>query len=288
MARLLRRTFLIAACAGLIALPLKADAPHVKGMRGLMLNLRRPIFADRRVREAMLISFDFEWTNRVLLGGADRRIASYFPNSELAASDRPSSGELALLDPFRADLPPEVFKTSFTPPRTDGSGDEGIRPFLRRAMAQLETAGWTVRGGRLVDGKTGAPFTFEILLRSAEDQRIVLPYVRTLSHLGIAASVNVVSEAEYIRRRDRFDFDMILDRWNEAALAEPALCWGSAQADIAGSRNYPGIKSPIVDALIADMAAAKDHAAQLDAARALDRVLTRGYYVVPLYYPAAQ
>ena len=277
---------LIAVCIGLIAFPAKADDPHIKDMRGLMLNLRRPIFADRRVREALLIAFDFEWTNRVLLGGRYRRISSYFPNSELAASDRPSAGELALLDPFRAELPPEVFKTSFTPPRTDGSGDEGIRPYLRRAMAQLDAAGWVVRDGRLVDGKTDAPFAFDILLRNPEDQRIVMPYARTLSHLGIAATVRVVNDADYIRRRDRFDFDMVLDQWDEAALAQPALCWGSAQADIAGSRNYPGIKSPIVDALIAGMAAAKDHAGQLDAAHALDRVLTRGYYVIPFYYPA--
>ncbi len=288
MARQLRSAFLIAFCIFLIALPAKADDPHIKDMRGLMLNLRRPIFADRRVREALLIAFDFEWTNRVLLSGKDRRIASYFPNSELAASDRPSSGELALLDPFRAELPPEVFRLSFTPPRTDGSGDEGIRPYLRRAMAQLEAAGWRVQDGRLVDGKTGAPFALDILLRNAEDQRIVLPYARTLSHLGIAATVTVVDAADYVQRRDRFDFDMILDAWDETALAQPAMCWSSAQADIPGSRNYPGIKSPVVDALIADMAAAKDRAGQLDAARALDRVLTRGYYVVPLFYPATQ
>jgi ABC-type oligopeptide transport system substrate-binding subunit len=139
-----------------------------------------------------------------------------------------------------------------------------------------------------VNGKTGAPFAFDILLRNAEDQRIVLPYARTLSHLGIAATVQVVDDTEYVRRRGRFDFDMILDAWDEPALAQPALCWGSAQADIAGSCNYPGIKSPIVDALIADMTAANDRAGQLDAARALDRVLTRGYYVIPLFYPAPQ
>jgi microcin C transport system substrate-binding protein len=282
----LRPVFLTALCVCLIALPANADGLHAKDMRGLMLNQRRPIFADRRVREALLISFDFEWTNRVLLGGTSRRIASYFPNSELAASDRPSAGELALLDPFRAVLPPEVFRTSFTPPRTDGSGDEGIRPYLRRAMAQLEAAGWVVRDRRLVDGKTGAPFTFEILLHDRADQRIVIPFVRTLKRLGIAATVRVVDEADYIRRRNRFDFDMILDRWDEAALAEPALCWGSAQADTPGSLNYPGIESPIADALIADMATAKDRVGRLDAAHALDRVLTRGYYVVPLYYPA--
>ncbi len=286
MASPLRPVFLIALWLGLLALTAKADDLHAKDMRGLMLNLRRPIFADRRVREALLISFDFEWTNRVLLGGTFRRIASYFPNSELAASDRPSSGEMALLDPFRAELPPEVFKTSYTPPRTDGSGDAGIRPHLRRAMAQLEAAGWVVDGGRLVDVKTGAPFSFEILLHDREDQRIVIPFVRTVTRLGIAATVRVVDETDYIRRRNLFDFDMILDRWDEAALAEPTLCWGSAQADTPGSRNYPGIKSPIADALIADMAAAKDREGRLDAAHALDRVLTRGYYVIPLYYPA--
>lgn len=259
-------------------------------MRALMLNLRRPFFADRRVREAMLISFDFEWIDRTLYDGRLRRIASYFPDSDFAAHGPPTDGEVALLDPFRDQLPPEVFKIAFTPPRTDGSGDEGIRYHLRRAMAQLDASGWVVQDGRLADGKTGTPFAFEILLHDQRDMRLVLPFARVLKRLGIVATVHVLGDAAYRTRRDRFDFDMILDDWAMPAspTGEPRACWGSATADTPGSCNYPGIESPVVDALTAAMADAKDPVQRLDAAHALDRVLTRGYYVIPLYSLAGQ
>jgi microcin C transport system substrate-binding protein len=202
----------------------------------------------------------------------------------------PTAGEVALLEPFRDQLPPEVFKISFRPPRTDGSGDWGIRYHLRRAMAQLDASGWVVQGGRLVDGKTGAPFAFDILLHDQSDARLVLPFARVLKRLGIDVTVHAPGDAAYRARRDRFDFDMILDDWEMPALptGEPRACWGSATADSAGSCNYPGIKSPVVDALTVEMADAKDPAQRLDAAHALDRVLTRGYYVIPLYSLAGQ
>jgi len=255
-------------------------------LRALIFNLRRPIFADRRVREALNLAFDFEWMNRALFRGAFRRTESYFPNSGLAAEGDPSPGELALLKPFRSELAPEAFGPAFTAPTTDGSGDEGLRPNLRRAMGLLTAAGWVVRNGRLVDGKTGAPFAFEILLHDPHDERMALPYARALKRIGIAATVRTLDEPQYIQRRGQFDFDMILDQWDQSPspVTEPQIYWSSREADSKGSRNYPGIRSPAVDALTAAIADATDQAQLTDRVRALDRVLTWGYYVVPLYY----
>jgi len=264
------------------------DIPEerIDWMRGLIFNLRRPLFADRRVREALSNAFDFEWMNRALFRNAFRRIQSYFPNSDFAAAGEPSDGELALLAPFKDQLPPEVYGMPFQEPQTDGTGDEGLRPNLRRAMGLLEAAGWVVQGGRLVDGKTGAPFAFEILLHDPHDERMALPFARALRRIGIAATVRTIDEPQYIQRRGQFDFDMILDRWEQtpSPVTEPQIYWGSREADAMGSRNYPGIKSPAVDALTAAIADAKDRQQLFDAARALDRVMTWGYYTIPLYY----
>jgi microcin C transport system substrate-binding protein len=264
------------------------DIPEsrIDWMRALMFNLRKPLFADRRVREALNLAFDFEWMNRALFRNAFRRIQSYFPNSALAATEPPSAGELALLEPFKDDLPAEVFGPPFYPRTTDGSGDEGLRPNLRRAMGLLDAAGWVVRNGRLVDGKTGAPFAFEILLHDPHDERMALPFARALKRIGIYATVRTIDEPQYIQRRGQFDFDMILDYWDQtpSPVTEPTIYWSSAEADKKGSRNYPGIKSPAVDALASAIADAKDRTELLDRAHALDRVMSWGYYVIPLYY----
>jgi microcin C transport system substrate-binding protein len=259
---------------------------RVDWMRALMFNLRRPIFADRRVREAMTLAFDFEWMNRVLFRNSFRRIESYFPNSELAAQGLPTDGEKALLAPFRDQLSGQVFGPAFMAPRTDGSGDEGLRPNLRLAMGYLEAAGWEVRDGRLVNAKTGEPLAFEILLHDPHDERMALPFARALKRLGITATVRTVDEPQYIQRRSQFDFDMILDYWDQtpSPVTEPMIYWSSKEADIRGSRNYPGIKSPAVDALTQAVADAKDRTQLMDAVHALDRVMTWGYYTIPLYY----
>jgi microcin C transport system substrate-binding protein len=267
---------------------LREDIPEarVDWMRGLIFNLRRPLFADRRVRQALGLAFDFEWMNRALFRGAFRRIESYFPNSEFAASGTPSAGELALLEPFRAELPPEVFGPAFQAPKTDGAGDEGLRPNLRHAMSLLEQSGWLIRDGRLVDGKSGAPFKFEILLHDPHDERMALPFARALKRLGIQAVVRTIDEPQYIQRRSQFDFDMILDQWvqNPSPVTEPAIYWNSRGADARGSRNYPGIKSAAVDALTGAISNARDHRQLIDTVRALDRVMSWGYYAIPLYY----
>jgi len=274
-----------AAAAGRVV---REDIPEtrVDWMRSLMFNLRRQMFADRRVREALTLAFDFEWMNRALFRSSFHRIESYFPNSELAATGWPSPGERALLEPYRAELPPEVFGSAFEAPETDGSGDEGLRPNLRRAMGLLDAAGWVVREGRLVDGKTGAPFAFEILLHDPHDERMALPFARALKRIGIAATVRTLDEPQYIQRRSAFDFDMILDYWDQtpSPVTEPLIYWGSQGAEAKGSRNYPGIKSAAVDALATAIADARDRDALLDRVHALDRVMAWGYYTIPLYY----
>jgi microcin C transport system substrate-binding protein len=266
----------------------REDIPEsvIDGMRALMFNLRRPIFADRRVRQALGLAFDFEWMNRTLFRGSFKRIESYFPNSEFAATGEPSPGERKLLEPFRDQLPPEVFGPAWRAPETDGSGDEGLRPNLRKAMALLEEAGWIVKDGRLVDGKTGAPFAFEILLDDPHDERMALPYSRALRRLGVQATVKTIDPPQYIQRRSQFDFDMILDKWEQtpSPVTEPLIYWGGKGATAAGSRNYPGINAPAVDALAAAVADARDRQQLLDSLRALDRALDWGYYTIPLYY----
>ena len=267
---------------------IREDIPEhrVDWMRALIFNLRRPMFADRNVRAALGLAFDFEWMNRALFRGSFKRIESYFPNSELAASHLPSEGELALLAPLRDQAPPEVFGPAFRAPTTDGSGDEGLRPNLRKAMGLLEAAGWVVRDGRLVNEKTGAPFAFEILLHDPHDERMALPFARALKRLGIIATVRTIDEPQYIQRRGQFDFDMILDQWIQtpSPVSEPLIYWGSKQADIRGSRNYAGIKSAAVDRLAESIAEATDRTELLDRTHALDRVMTWGYYTIPLYY----
>jgi microcin C transport system substrate-binding protein len=264
------------------------DIPEqrIDPMRALIFNLRRPFFADRRAREALNLAFDFEWMNRALFRGSFKRIESYFPNSQLAASGDPSPGELPLLAPFKDQLPPEVFGPAFTAPTTDGSGDEGLRRNLRKAMGLLTAAGWIVRDGKLVNAATGAPFVFEILLHDPHDERMALPYARALKRIGITATVRTLDEPQYIQRRSQFDFDMILDQWIQtpSPVTEPQIYWSSREADAKGSRNYAGIESAAVDALTAAVADARDRPQLLDRVHALDRVMSWGYYVVPLYY----
>lgn len=255
-------------------------------MRAFMLNTRRFPFADRRVREALGLAFDFEWMNRTLFHGAYRRIDSFYPNSELAARGPPSAGELALLAPFRAELPAAAFSQAFAPPRTDGSGPAGLRPNLRRAAEGLAEAGWVVRDGRLVQGATGRPLAFEILLVSPPDERVALEWARALARIGVTAKVRTVDSAQYQKRLDTFDFDVTLNRWVSTLSPgnEQLFYYGAQAAGQEGSRNYPGIRSAAVDTLAAGLANAASRADLVVRLRALDRALLWGHYTVPLYY----
>jgi len=269
----------------------KEDLPHGRPewMRGLIFNTRRPVFADAKVRAALTLALDFEWMNKTLFSGTYRRISSYYPNSELAARGMPSPAELAVQEPWRKDLPPEVFGKAWTPPATDGSGMPGMRANLRQATGLLKQAGWEVRNERLVNAATGVPFAFEILLSDPADQKVALEYARALERLGIEASVRVVDAAEYTGRMEGFDFDMTLNKWISTLSpgAEQVQYWGSAAADTKGSKNWAGIKSPAIDAIAAAIPQAMDRETLVARVRALDRVLTFGNYCIPLYYIGA-
>ena len=257
------------------------------GMQGLGYNLRRPIFQDWRVRKALGYAFDFEWSNKNLFYGAYQRTRSYFDNSELAATGVPSGKELAILDKFRGQIPDAVFTKEYDPPKYDGSGN--IRDGLAKALKLLMEAGWTFKGEQLVNGKTGQPFEFEILLDNPQFERIVLPFVQNLKRMGITARVRTVDTAQYERRMETFDYDMTVVLFPESLSPgnEQRDYWGSQAAGEQGSRNLLGINSKVVDALIEELIQAPDRASLVAHTRALDRVLQYGYYVIPQFHLAA-
>ncbi len=254
------------------------------GMRALVFNTRRDLFADPRVREALGYAFDFEWINANLLHGAFERTSSFFANSELAATGDPTSQELALLEPWRGVLPDAVFDAPKPLPRTDGSGN--IRGNLRIARQLLQDAGWVVRDGAMVRASDGTPFSFEILLVFPENERIALTFARNLERLGIKVGVRTVDTAQYEFRRQTYDYDMIIHTWRITLSPgnEQAHYWGAAAADQDGTRNYIGVKSDAVDALVEQVTASRDRAQLVSAMRALDRALLAGHYVIPLYH----
>lgn len=252
------------------------------GMQAYVFNLRRDLFADPRVRQAVGLAFDFEWTNKTLFYGQYKRTASFFANSELASTGLPSAEELAVLEPLRDKVPPEVFTTPYQPPATQGDGN--IRPNLRRAMALLEEAGWDVVDGRLT--KDGRPFVFEILLNQPIWERIALPFARNLARLGIQAEVRTVDTAQYKNRLNHFDFDMVVHVWGQSLSPgnEQLGFWGSETADEPGGQNLAGIKNPAVDALVNQVISAPDRQSLVARTRALDRVLLWNHYVIPQWH----
>jgi microcin C transport system substrate-binding protein len=267
----------------------KAEVKHSRpaGMQGYAFNLRRPLFQDPRVRQAIGFAFDFEWANRTLFYGQYTRSRSYFDNSELAANGTPMGAELAALEPFRGKIPDAVFTTEYQPPATDGSGN--MRDNLRQAAELLKAAGWKIDPGskKLVDAQ-GRPFAFEILLVDPAYERVTLPFTKNLERLGIAASVRTVDTSQYKKRIDDFDFDVVMMTWRQSQSPgnEQLGFWGSAAADQTGSLNIIGLKDPVVDALVDQLIAAPDRASLVARTHALDRVLQWGFYVVPNWYIA--
>ena len=257
------------------------------GMQGFVFNTRRPVFHDARVRQALAYGFDFEWTNKNLFYGAYVRTKSYFENSEMAATGLPSPEELVLLEPFRDQLPDEVFSKEYSPPKTDGSGN--IRSNLRAALVLLKEAGWSVKDGKLVNDSSGEPLRFEILLVDPSMERIVLPFAKNLERLGVDARVRTVDTAQYQNRLDNFDFDMttVVLRQSLSPGNEQLDFWSSERADVPGGRNLAGIKHPAVDALVDLLIAAPDRQSLVTRTRALDRVLLWGHYVIPHFHLAA-
>jgi len=253
------------------------------GMQGFVFNTRRPIFQDRRVRQALGFAFDFEWSNKNLFYGSYVRTRSYFSNSELASSGLPGGDELKVLELYKAQLVPEVFTKPYEPPKTDGSGD--IRGNLREALALLKDAGWVVQGQKLVNAK-GEPMQFEVLLDDPRFERITLPFVKNLERLGVSAKVRTVDTAQYQNRIDAFDFDMAVTVWPQSLSPgnEQTDMWASERAAVTGSRNLAGIRDPAIDKLVQSVISAPDRASLVARTRALDRVLLWGFYVIPHFH----
>ena len=259
-----------------------------QGMQAFVLNTRRARFQDPRVRQAITLAFDFEWTNQNLFYGQYKRTDSFFANSELAATGAPSGEELAILECLRKRLPRTVFWPPVKPPETDGTG--WPRENLRQSFALLKEAGYEVRDLKLVNVETGEPFRFEILLVSPAFERIVLPFKRNLARLGIDVRVRLVDQSQYINRLRQYDFDSVISGWgqSESPGNEQRDYWGSAAANRPGGRNLIGIATPEIDALIELLIEAPDRNSLVARTRALDRVLLAGHWVVPNWHIAAQ
>lgn len=253
------------------------------GMQGFTFNIRRPMFQDRRVREAIALLFDFEWTNKQLFFGAYKRTSSFFANSELAAHGLPSEAELTLLEPLREHLPEEVFTQEFSPPVSDGSGI--IRDRQRRAYQLLLEAGYRVENDRMVNAE-GQPLSFEFMVLQANLERVILPFKRNLAELGIDMQLRRVDVSQFINRLRSRDFDMTSSIWPQSNSPgnEQMEFWHSRSADSPGSRNFIGLRDPAIDALVEGLIRADSRQSLIDHARALDRALLWGHYVVPNYY----
>ncbi|QEU15188.1 ABC transporter substrate-binding protein [Enterobacter hormaechei] len=251
--------------------------------RWLAFNIQRPVFSDRRVREAITLAFDFEWMNKALFYGAYSRANSYFQNTEYAARDYPHADELVLLAPIKAELPPEVFTRVFEPPKSDGNGFD--RDNLLKASNLLDDAGWVLKNRQRVNVQTGKPLSFELLIASGANDQWVLPFKKNLARLGVTMNIRQVDMAQLTNRKRSRDYDMMQTLW--AAQPWPSsdlqISWASGYID--SSYNAPGVKSPVIDALIAKIVAAQgDKNKLLPLGRALDRVLTWNYYMLPMWY----
>jgi peptide/nickel transport system substrate-binding protein len=254
-----------------------------------VFNTRRAVFSDMRVREAISLLFDFEWINHSYFFDLYERTAGYFDGSVLSSHGRPADQrEKALLEPFADAVRADVLDGTWSPPVSDGSGRD--RGTLKRALGLFAAAGYELRGTELVERKSGRPFTFEILVTAREEERLALLFSQSLKRAGIAARVRMVDAVQYEGRRLSYDFDMIHNRWDQSLSPgnEQAFYWGSAAADQPGTRNYMGVQSPAVDAMIAALLKAEGHDDFVAAVRALDRVLISGFYVVPLFHLPAE
>ena len=253
------------------------------GAQGFLFNLRKPLFQDKTLRKAIGYAFDFEWSNNNLFYGQYKRNRSYFENSDMAATGLPSKAELALLEPYRDQLPEEVFTREYQPPKSDGSGRP--RENLRTAQELLKAAGYQFREGTLYtpDGK---PVQFEIMLGSPAFERIVLPFSRNLKALGIKANVVTIDSAQYVERLRHFEFDMVVGRIGQSSSPgnEQKEYWSSEAAKQTDSRNLIGIQNPVVDALVDKIIAAPSREALVTSCQALDRVLQWNYYSVLNWY----
>lgn len=264
----------------------KIPQKNSQGMQAFIFNLRRKKFADARVRQAFNYAFDFEWSNKNLFFGQYTRTNSFFSNSELAAKGLPDKNELAILNQFKGQIPEEVFTTPYTNPTSKNPAER--RNNLRQAARLLRAAGWKPGKDRVLRNKDGERLEFEIMLVSPAFERIVLPYAKQLRLLGVQVSVRTIDAAQYVKRLETFDYDCIIGAWGQSLSPgnEQRGYWQSASADRKGSKNYIGLKNPVVDKLVERLIFAKNRTDLVAATRALDRVLLWNHYVVPTWHIA--
>ncbi|MGL6000228.1 MAG: extracellular solute-binding protein [Pseudomonas proteolytica] len=253
------------------------------GMQGFVFNIRKPMFQDVRVRKAISLLLDFEWSNKQLFNGAYTRTRSYFENSDMAATGLPGPAELAILEPLRGRIPPQAFTEAFAPPKTDASGM--IRSQQREAYQLLQEAGWRIVDDKMVD-TNGKPASIEFMLFQTDFERILLPFKRNLADLGIDLVIRRVDVSQYVNRVRSRDFDMMVGSFPQSSSPgnEQREFWQSSSADNPGSRNYIGLKDPAIDELVEQLINADSRNSLVAHAKALDRVLQFGYYVIPNWH----
>lgn len=256
-----------------------------QGMQGFIYNIRRPVFADPIVREALAYAFDFEWSNKQFAYGSYTRSRSYFSNSELASKGLPEGRELEILEPYRDQLPERVFTDEYNPPASGGSGPNRVN--LRKAVILLEEAGYILgKDGVRTHNKTGQRLEFEIIDANPAFERWILPFIKNLEKIGVKANFRVVDTAQYQNLMTDFNYDMTIMSFGQSSSPgnEQRDFWGSEKADIPGSRNYIGIKNPVIDGLIEQLINAKDREDLVAHCRALDRVLQWNFYLIPNWH----
>jgi microcin C transport system substrate-binding protein len=254
--------------------------------QGWFFNTRREKFKDKRLREAFINAFDFEWTNATIMYGAYQRTHSVFQNSDMMAMGRPSADEVALLEPFRGKVAEEVFGEPFVPPVSDGSGQD--RALLRRASALMQEAGYVIKDGKRVTPQ-GEPITVEFLIDDPVSQPHHNTFIKNLGTLGVEANLRIVDPVQYRKRVDDFDFDIVVQRFGFSNTPGESLrtFFSSHAAAIKGSQNVGGIADPVIDALIERVIAADSRPQLIAACKALDRVIRSGRYWVPHWYKAS-
>ncbi|MBY0463027.1 MAG: extracellular solute-binding protein [Alphaproteobacteria bacterium] len=255
----------------------------IPGSYGLFFNTRREIFSDRKVRQALTEMFDFNWANKNLFYNTYQRIKSYFPNTPFAATGVPESEEKALLEPYKGQIPAEVFESPFTLP--EHNNEQDIRKSSDKALKLLKEAGWEIKNQKLVNVKTGKPFTFETLIYDQSLEKIFLHFQGYLKLIGIEMKVRLVDVSTYQERIDQYDYDMILSSIPQSPTPgnEQRDMWGSAASNMKGSANKAGIHEKTIDEIIEKLIDSKDYKTLLTTTKALDRLLLWGYYMIPAW-----